>query len=77
MIIPIRILGDPVLKTPAKPVEDSGSVPRSEMARRTGYRRRFAIVYGALAVVGGIAIGALIVLVSRPDAVPNPSWSSA
>ena len=61
---------------PAKPVEDSGSVPRSEMARRTGYRRRFAIVYGALALVGGIAIGALIVLVSRPDAVPNPSWSA-
>ena len=61
---------------PAKPVEDSGSVPRSEMARRTGYRRRFAIVYGALALIGGIAIGALIVLVSRPDAVPNPSWSA-
>ena len=61
---------------PAKPVGESSSVPRSERARRTGYRRRFAIVYGALALVGGIALGALIVLLTRPDAVPNPSWSS-
>lgn len=61
---------------PAKPVSESAGVPRSERARRTGYRRRFAIVYGALALIGGIAIGALIVLVSRPDAVPNPSWSA-
>jgi hypothetical protein len=61
---------------PAKPIGDSSSLPRSERARRTGYRRRFAIVYGALALIGGIAIGALLVLVSRPDAVPNPAWSS-
>ncbi len=61
---------------PAKPVAASGSLPRGEQARRSGYRRRFAIVYGALALIGGIAIGALIVLATRPDAVPNPSWST-
>jgi len=60
----------------AKPVADSAGVPRSERARRTGYRRRFAIVYGGLALIGGIAIGALIVLLTRPDAVPNPAWSN-
>jgi hypothetical protein len=60
----------------AKPVGESDSVPRSERARKTGYRRRFAFVYGALALIGGIAIGALIVLLTRPDAVPNPAWSS-
>lgn len=61
---------------PAKPVEGSADVPRSERARRAGYRRRFAVIYGSLALIGGIAIGALLVLVSRPDAVPNPAWSS-
>jgi hypothetical protein len=61
---------------PAKPVGESDSVPRSERARKSGYRRRFAIIYGALALIGGIALGALIVLLTRPDAVPNPSWST-
>jgi hypothetical protein len=61
---------------PAKPVEGSANVPRSERARRAGYRRRFAIIYGSLALIGGIAIGALLVLLTRPDAVPNPAWSS-
>jgi hypothetical protein len=60
----------------AKPVDEASSAPRSERARKSGYRRRFAIVYGALALIGGIAIGALIVLATRPDAVPNPSWSA-
>jgi hypothetical protein len=61
---------------PAKPVEGSADVPRSERARRAGYRRRFAVIYGSLALIGGIAIGALLVLITRPDAVPNPAWSS-
>ena len=61
---------------PAKPVSESSSVPRSERARRTGYRRRFAYIYGAMALIGGIALGALVVLLTRPDAVPNPAWSS-
>jgi hypothetical protein len=61
---------------PAKPVDESSAAPRSERARRTGYRRRFGFIYGALALVGGIALGALIVLLTRPDAVPNPAWSS-
>jgi hypothetical protein len=60
----------------AKPVDEAGKVPRSERARRTGYRRRFGFIYGALALIGGIALGALIVLLTRPDAVPNPAWSS-
>ncbi|HEY1318370.1 MAG TPA: hypothetical protein VGF10_14190 [Gaiella sp.] len=60
----------------AKPVTESSKVPRRERARKTGYRRRFAYIYGALALIGGIALGALIVLLTRPDAVPNPSWSS-
>jgi hypothetical protein len=59
----------------AKPVADAqGS--REERARRSGYRRRFAVVYGTLALIGGIAIGAFIVLLGRPAAVPTASWSS-
>ena len=59
-----------------RPFACSCTTQRSERARRTGYRRRFGIVYGTLALIGGIAIGALIVLLTRPDAVPNPAWSN-
>jgi len=60
----------------AKPVGEDEQVPRQERARRSGYRRRFGLIYGALALIGGIAIGALVVLLGRPDVVPTPAWSA-
>lgn len=39
------------------------------------FHRRFAAIYIALAIVGGIGIGAFIVLLARPDAAPAPVWS--
>ncbi len=60
----------------ARPVDESEATSREERARRSAYRRRFALIYGALALIGGIAIGAFAVLLARPDAVPTPSWSS-
>jgi hypothetical protein len=60
----------------ARPVDESQHASREERARRSGYRRRFGLIYGALALIGGIAIGALVVLLGRPAAVPTPSWSS-
>ncbi len=44
--------------------------------RRGTYRRRFVIFNVLLAVAAGVGIGALVVLLTRPDAVPNPAWSS-
>jgi hypothetical protein len=60
----------------ARPVDETEQSSREERARRSGYRRRFALIYGALALIGGIAIGAFAVLLASPDAVPTPSWSS-
>jgi hypothetical protein len=57
---------------PAQPV--AGGRPGS--ARRSAYRTRFAAVYLVLAVVAGAAIGALIVLLARPEPAPDPSWSA-
>jgi hypothetical protein len=49
---------------------------RGERARRTSYRRRFAIVYGVLGLLAAIGIAAFAVLVIR-DAPPEASgWSS-
>jgi hypothetical protein len=59
---------------PAEPVGDSAT--RSDRARRSAYRTRFAAVYLALAVVAGAAIGALIVLLARPEPAPEPAWSA-
>lgn len=59
----------------AQPVaEESGT--REDRARRSGYRRRFGLVYAALALVACVGIGALIVLLTRPDAGPAPVWSA-
>jgi hypothetical protein len=60
----------------ATPVDTTNDSPREERARLSGYRRRFALVYLALALIAGVGIGALIVLVSRPDAAPDPVWSA-
>jgi len=49
---------------------------RSERARLTSYRFRFGLVYVILAALVGAAVGSFIVLVSRPDLAPEPSWSS-
>jgi hypothetical protein len=52
----------------AKPADTSESVPREERARLSGYRRRFGIVYVVLALVTGVAVGALIVEALRDPA---------
>jgi hypothetical protein len=59
---------------PAELVGDGAT--RSDRARRSAYRTRFAAVYLALAVVAGAAIGALIVLLARPEPAPEPAWSA-
>ena len=66
--------------SPSRSHAGKGSASRngfsSERARRSGYRRRFALIYGTLALLGGIAIGAFVVLLGGPDVVPTPKWSS-
>lgn len=50
----------------AKPTTE-GKAPREERARLSGYRKRFGLVYILLALVSGIAVGALIVVAFRSD----------
>ncbi len=49
----------------------------SDLARATGYRKRFASVYVALAIIAGAGIGAMVILAVSPDASPSvaPAWS--
>ena len=68
----------PVIEAPlATPVDaPADEMPREERARLSGYKRRFAYVYLALALIAGVGIGALVVLVGRPDGGPDPVWSA-
>ena len=59
----------------ARPVASRSSGSRTERARRTGYRGRFAFVYLTLAAVAGVGIGAFLVLVAKPDSGPAQAWS--
>lgn len=62
---------------PARPVEEPPLVDTTRAQRVEGrYRSRFAVIYIALAVVAGGAIGAAVVLISRPDAAPAQAWSA-
>lgn len=66
----------PVIDAPlASPVVDPvEEAPREERARLSGYKRRFAGVYLALALVAGMGLGALVVLAAfgGDDAKPAP-----
>jgi hypothetical protein len=50
------------------------STPRRADGGR--YRRRFAVMYIVLALVTGVGVGALIVLLAKPDAAPEQAWSA-
>lgn len=60
---------------PARPV---GGIAhsRSERARRSAYRFRFVLFYFGLALVAGSALGAFVVVLSRPKPTPTPQWSA-
>jgi hypothetical protein len=49
---------------------------RKERARSAGYRSRFALIYVCLALVAGVGVGAFVVILTRPDPAPTPSWSA-
>jgi hypothetical protein len=62
---------------PAKPItQTEETLHRSERARLAGYRRRFAGIYVALALIAGIAGGALIIELTKTDPGPAPAWSA-
>ena len=53
----------------------SGSVSRSERARRGAYRYRFAAIYFGLAAVLGAGVGSFVVLAAQESPAPEAAWS--
>ena len=60
----------------ARPLGGSPQASRSDRARSSAYRIRFALVYVALAVAAGAAIGWLVVLAGKPADTPQAAWSA-
>jgi hypothetical protein len=58
-----------------KIAETEPVVQVDESAPQGAYRRRFAMIYLGLALVAGLGLGALIVLMAKPDAGPAQVWS--
>ena len=52
---------------PDRPLVAVRQPSRSERARRAAYRYRFGIIYFCLAAVVGAAVGAFVVVISKPD----------
>lgn len=61
---------------PARPIDRAEAPSRADRARGRGYKSRFVFVYGALALIAAAAVGALAILVTRPEAAPPPQWST-
>jgi hypothetical protein len=70
---PPRLVDAPLAERVA---EEPSATPREERARLSGYRKRFNLIYVALALVTGIAVGAFIVVALRDssstEAAPQP-----
>ena len=61
---------------PARPVGGVTVRSRADRARHSAYRSRFVLFYFGLAIVAGSAVGAFVVVLSRPHAKPPPPWST-
>lgn len=68
--------GPEPLPSSATPVLLEPAPNRSERARRSSYRLRFAVVYVLLAAAFGVAIGAFTVLMTLSDPADPTSWST-
>ena len=60
---------------PAQPIGGQRA-SRSDRARSAAYRLRFTLLYVALALVAGVAIGGFVVQSTRPDPAPPAKWSA-
>jgi len=64
---------------PARPLGEATPTSEKRSFRSAAYHRRFAIIYLALAVIAGAAIGALLIVSIDPESTPSPtvgpSWS--
>ena len=74
-------MADPVNPPPpehASPSEQAPLVaaPTPRRAREDATQRRFHLAYFVLAVVVGVAVGALIVVLGRPSEGSAPDWSA-
>lgn len=59
-----------------RPLPADDTADRGDRARNAGYRHRFGVIYVVLALIAGLGVGALIVLLARPDSGPAPAWSA-
>jgi hypothetical protein len=57
-------------------ITGTDEAPDTEASRsQPVYRRRFTVIYVLLALVLGLGLGALVVLIAKPDAGPAQVWS--
>jgi hypothetical protein len=61
---------------PARRVSAGETGTPADAQQRSGFRTRFALVYVALALIAGVAVGAFAVLLARPDSAPPQAWSA-
>lgn len=61
---------------PARPVSEKSAQSREDRARSAAYKSRFVLVYAAMALIAGAAVGGFAVLLAQPGAAPATKWSA-
>jgi hypothetical protein len=59
----------------SRPAADGPAPSRAERARTSAYYTRFSLAYMLLIMLAVGGVGALVLILVRPDAVRSPAWS--
>jgi hypothetical protein len=66
---------DVAAASPAPPAAEQQAPSRAEKARSSAYYTRFSLAHGLLILLGIGAVGALVLILLRPEAASGPPWS--
>lgn len=66
---------DVAAASPAPPAAEQQAPSRAEKARSSAYYTRFSLAHGLLILLGIGAVGALVLVLVRPEAASGPPWS--
>lgn len=61
---------------PVRPVVEKPAESRADRARTSAYYTRFSLAYTLLIMLAVGGVGALVLLLMRPDAARGPAWSA-
>lgn len=67
---------DVAAASPAPPAAERSAPSRADRAHASAYYKRFSLAYGVLILLAVGAVGALVLILTHPEAKSGPPWST-